>query len=233
MAASRRALILIALSAGVGSISAAALGAEPVRVCALERVAESLIDLTNEHDRLQIVAAADADDLIQKLASCQALIGLYPSARTADILKAGTHLKWIQSMSAGVEGYLAVEDFRESPVILTNAKIIQGPEIADHAFALLLNLTRDMKFFNEQMRAGFERRSRLPMIELRGKTALIIGLGGIGTQTAQRAAAFGMRVLAVDPKDVPLHRDVEYVSDDPTSWAYCCPKPTSSSAASP
>ena len=61
------------------------------------------------------------------------------------------------------------------------------------------------------MGRGWERRSRLPMIELRGRTALVIGLGGIGTQVAQRATAFGMRVLAVDPTDVPMHRDVTYV----------------------
>jgi phosphoglycerate dehydrogenase-like enzyme len=61
------------------------------------------------------------------------------------------------------------------------------------------------------MGRGWERRSRLPLIELRGRTALVIGVGGIGTQVAQRAVAFGMRVLAVDPVDVPLHRDLTYV----------------------
>jgi phosphoglycerate dehydrogenase-like enzyme len=211
MAATRYVSVLVALTVAAGSMSPAALAADSLRVCALEPVAESLRDLADRHDRLQIVAASDPDDLIEKLTSCRALIGLYPSGKTAEILEAGRHLEWIQSMSAGVEAYLAVEGFRESPVILTNAKIIQGPEIADHAFALLLGLTRDLKFFNEQMGVGFERRSRLPLIELRDKTALVIGLGGIGTQTAQRAAAFGMHVLAVDPKDVPLHRDVEHV----------------------
>jgi phosphoglycerate dehydrogenase-like enzyme len=77
--------------------------------------------------------------------------------------------------------------------------------------ALLLFQTRDLKFLNEQMKVGFRRgESRLPQIELRGKTALIIGLGGIGTQVAERAFAFGMRILAVDPKDIPYMRAVEY-----------------------
>ena len=48
-------------------------------------------------------------------------------------------------------------------------------------------------------------------IELTGKTALIIGLGGIGTQIAQRANAFNMRVVAVDPKDIPISRAVEKI----------------------
>src|SRR5206468_1891422 len=45
-------------------------------------------------------------------------------------------------------------------------------------------------------------------IELRGKTAVIIGVGGIGSQIAQRARAFGMTVIGVDPKDMPFNPDV-------------------------
>ena len=77
--------------------------------------------------------------------------------------------------------------------------------------ALLLNLTRDMKWWNEQMKVGFVQKPRLPLIELQGKTALVVGFGGIGHQVAQRAAGFGMRVLAIDVVDVPPTRDVEYV----------------------
>jgi phosphoglycerate dehydrogenase-like enzyme len=76
--------------------------------------------------------------------------------------------------------------------------------------ALLLNLTRDLKSFNERMPDGWNNQPRLPMIELRGKTMLIIGLGGIGNQVAERAAGFGMTVLATDPKDIPYSNAVEY-----------------------
>ena len=61
------------------------------------------------------------------------------------------------------------------------------------------------------METGWHRQSDLPMIELRGKTMLVVGLGGVGTQVAERAFAFGMRILAVDPKDIPYMRAVEYV----------------------
>lgn len=94
-----------------------------------------------------------------------------------------------------------------SDITLTNGKIIQGPEIADHALAMLLALTRrlnetiPLRAKQEWLPGRFRGESR--PIELHGKTALVVGLGGIGTQIAQRAAAFGMKVVAVDPKDVP------------------------------
>lgn len=113
--------------------------------------------------------------------------------------------------SAGVEETLADPVVRNADFILTNMKIVQGPQIADHAMALLLNFTRDLKHFNDQMKQGFIRKPDLPMIQLRGKTVLVVGLGGIGTQVAERAFAFGMRVLAVDPKDIPFMRAVDYV----------------------
>ena len=79
------------------------------------------------------------------------------------------------------------------------------------------------------MPEGWNTERELPMIELSGKTALVIGLGGIGTQIAQRAAAFGMTVVAVDPKDIPIHRDVAYVGKPDETRRPSCPRPTSSS----
>ena len=127
-----------------------------------------------------------------------------------EIFRAGKKLKWVHTYSAGVDPY-RYPDFLKSDITLTNSKIVQGPEIADHAFALLLALTRGLtgaianRTKEEWGRGGYK------AIELRGKTAVIIGLGGIGTQIAERAHAFGMKVIGVDPKEIPLTTYVSQV----------------------
>ena len=119
-------------------------------------------------------------------------------------VRAAKQLKWVQCGSAGVERMLLGtngEPLRNSSIVLTNNRIVQGPEIADHAFAMLLFLTRRLDGFvkdRQLMRSpGYQ------PIELNGKTALVIGVGGIGTQIAVRAWAFGMKVVGVDPEDKP------------------------------
>ncbi|MBI4659871.1 MAG: hypothetical protein HY735_13605, partial [Verrucomicrobia bacterium] len=186
--------------------------AQKVKVLVSANYSKDLQPLSERYSSLQIVPFRSSDDLLKQVADADAIIGLGANHPAAKIVAAGKKLRWMQSGSAGVEEALSDPIVRDSKVVLTNAKIIMGPEIADHALALLLNHTRDLKFHNEQMASvGFQRKNRLPQIELRGKTVLVIGLGGIGTQVAERCFAFGMRVLAVDPKDVPLMRAVEEV----------------------
>jgi phosphoglycerate dehydrogenase-like enzyme len=96
------------------------------------------------------------------------------------------------------------EAFRNSDVTLTNNKEVQGIEIADHAMALLLYTSRGLNVFAENKRSQTWQPRPYGGIELRGKTALIIGVGGIGTNIALRAWAFGMRVIGVDPEDKPM-----------------------------
>jgi phosphoglycerate dehydrogenase-like enzyme/glyoxylase-like metal-dependent hydrolase (beta-lactamase superfamily II) len=117
---------------------------------------------------------------------------------TAEIIQAGKQLRWVQVGSAGVDKYLSPE-LVKGPVVLTNTQKIYGPQVADQAFALLLALTRGLR---ETLPVHQWVKPEQPPVEMHGKTMLVIGLGGVGTQVGRRAHAFGMQVRAIDPKEM-------------------------------
>jgi phosphoglycerate dehydrogenase-like enzyme len=112
--------------------------------------------------------------------------------------KMAPDLLWVHSTSAGVEHYLFPE-MVESDVLLTNAKGCFAPAIAEHAIGLLFALTRNISGQTRNMSQGkWQGVSNDKMFEMKGKTLGIVGLGGIGSQTARRARALDMKVIAVD-----------------------------------
>jgi len=182
---------------------------EERRILIPEDVSEVLAPLAEKYPNLTLVTFSNREEALKKIGSVDAAVGVRVDA---ELIRAGKNLNWVQVPSAGVEKYVSIPEILEMDIVLTNFKIYQGPNIADHAMALLLFLTRNMAQFLHDMEDGNWGGDRhLPMIELHDRTMLIIGLGGIGTQLAERAFAHGMRVLAIDTKDIPLQRAVEYV----------------------
>jgi D-2-hydroxyacid dehydrogenase (NADP+) len=166
-----------------------------------QRLSESDIrELRQAAPSLNLVFPA-RDDLMKELADADAVIG----GLNREQFLAAKKLKWMQITSAGVENYLSVPEIKNSQVTMTNMKIVQGVEIADHALALLLALTRrlDIAVKDRESETWRTLAQYGPPLELHGKTAVIVGVGGIGTQIAVRAKAFGMTVIGVDPKDIP------------------------------
>jgi len=143
-------------------------------------------------------------NVMQEIVDADAYLGDISSAE----VRAGKNLKWVGVMSAGVERVLfpldGTRDLQRSNIILTNNKIVQGPEIADHALAMLLMLSRNLYALYRNDQQQIWNPKSFHGIELRGKTAVVIGVGGIGTQIAIRANAFGMTVIGVDPEDKPF-----------------------------
>ncbi|WP_414660487.1 D-2-hydroxyacid dehydrogenase [Horticoccus sp. 23ND18S-11] len=142
------------------------------------------------------------ENLSQELVDAEAVFG----SVTREQFLAAKKLRWMQITSAGVENVLTgIPEIVQSPVTVTNMKIVQGIEIADHAFALLLGLTRriDIAVKDRESETWRSLQQYGPPLELHGKTAVVVGVGGIGTQIAIRAKAFGMTVIGVDPKDLP------------------------------
>lgn len=153
--------------------------------------------------RADIVVTKSPAEFSREVAAADAVVG---GITKADF-PAAKKLKWLQTISAGVEDYSFWPEFMKSDVTLTNCKVVQGPTIADHAFAMLLALTRGLyEYIPNRTKKEWGSRTSTPegMTELPGMTAVIIGAGGIGTQIAQRAHGFGMKVIGVDPKDIPV-----------------------------
>lgn len=156
---------------------------------------------------LQLIGYANAKDALGKIGGAEAFIGSPDEA----LMEAGTKLKWVHIFSAGIDRYAELPKLRDDSIAITSLKIDQGPEIADHAFALLLGLTRNMAASQRAQEAGEWKKASggLPMTELRGKNMLVIGYGGIGVQVAERAHAFGMKVFAINNSDLPLSGTLE------------------------
>ena len=119
-----------------------------------------------------------------------------------DVMPEATALRWVHQPHAGVEGFM-YPAFKVSDVILTNCRGLYGTQIAEHAFALLLSLTRRIPEQLEFMKT--KHWERVPCIELAGMTMGVLGLGGIGRAIAARAQAFEFNVIAADvePIDKP------------------------------
>lgn len=136
---------------------------------------------------------------------------------TPEIIAAARSLRWIQLPSAGAETCTGVPAVAERNIVVTNAQRIHGRQVAEHALALMLSLSRKLHTFRDHQRTGrFEGvgagyAQRLDLFELDGRTLLVAGLGGIGTELARRAHALGMRVIATRNSSRKRPDFVEYV----------------------
>ena len=151
---------------------------------------------------LEIRCLKSGEKLADQIGEVEILYGFIDEAD----LPHATALRWVQLPHAGVERFM-YPAFKATDIVLTNCRGLYGPQIAEHAFALLLALTRRIPTQLEFMqRRHWE---RVPCIELAGMTMGIIGLGGIGRAIAARAKAFEFEVIAVDAEPVEKPTEVD------------------------
>jgi phosphoglycerate dehydrogenase-like enzyme len=158
----------------------------PERLPALEAVAPGV----------EIVAVESAEQAVRAVADAQALVG----SCSEEILSQGPQLHWIQVYSAGVDRCVGNPSLNKGEKIFTNGQKIGSPALAEHAIALMMALVRALDVYHaNQLNGSWQRdvgMERGEFLELEGRTVLVVGLGGIGTQTARRAHGLGMRVIA-------------------------------------
>lgn len=120
---------------------------------------------------------------------------------TPPMLKnADARLLWVHNYSVGMEYCTGASDTQLEDIVFTNNKRLSGPAIAEHTIAMLMALTHNLPAYQRAQNEGKWQRELSAGVtfgELKGKTLLVVGLGGIGTEIAWRAHGLGMRVIAI------------------------------------
>jgi phosphoglycerate dehydrogenase-like enzyme len=154
----------------------------------------------------RIVEAREAAQQRAEIVDADVLFG-----RVApDIYPLATRLKLYQSIGAGVDAALCPE-LIDDDVPLSSEKGGVGVHLAEHAFGLLLALTRGIHTAIRTPDYGLRASIRVDQSEIYGLTMGIVGFGGVGRDVARRAVAFRMRVLAIDIEDVAPEPGVEAI----------------------
>jgi phosphoglycerate dehydrogenase-like enzyme len=169
---------------------------KPRRVLVWNVAAEQVPALQAAAPDVELLLARDAKDAVALAGPADAAIGFcFPA-----LFEAGRGIRWVQTYTAGVEDCVAVPALHERGVLVTNMQRVAGPVMAEHVVAMMLAFARGLDFFiPERLQGRWTTQVPPPsrMTTLEGKTVLVVGLGGIGTEVARRTHAFGMNVDAV------------------------------------
>ncbi|MCP5536877.1 MAG: D-2-hydroxyacid dehydrogenase [Akkermansiaceae bacterium] len=152
---------------------------------------------------LRIVSGLSPKEALARASEAHGIDAAYASPA---FFQKAPKLAWVQVMSAGVDRYLGIDPLmKNDSIVLTNCRGVHGPAIADHAMGMLLTITRNLREYGNRQDDGTWSRgnTKTQSVALQGKTMLVIGLGGIGTEIAQRAHGFGMRVIGTRRSDTP------------------------------
>ncbi|MGH9055354.1 MAG: phosphoglycerate dehydrogenase [Acidimicrobiales bacterium] len=169
------------------------------RVLVTEEIAEAgLAKLRDAGHQVDIAAGLGPGQLLEEVPGAAALIIRSATQVTADVLEAGADLVVVGRAGIGLDNVDVAAATRRG-VMVVNAPQSNVLSAAEHTMALLLAQARNVPQAHAALVAGRWERSRWEGVELHGKTLGVVGLGRVGALVAQRAAAFGMRLVAYDP----------------------------------
>jgi len=169
------------------------------RVLVVEPLAERGLDAMRQAGLDVVVKTGlSSDELCAALAGVAALVIRSATQVTAPVLAAGPDLVVVGRAGIGLDNVDVAEATRRG-VMVVNAPTSNILSAAEHTLALLLAQARNVPQAHADLRAGRWNRSKWEGVELHGKTLGIVGLGRVGVLVAQRAHAFGMRLVAYDP----------------------------------
>jgi D-3-phosphoglycerate dehydrogenase len=174
------------------------------RVLVTEEIADSgLQKLRDAGHEVDIQLGLSPEDLVKAVRGAHALIIRSATNVDAPTLEAASDMVVVGRAGIGLDN-VDVTKATELGVMVVNAPVSNILSAAEQTMALLLAQARNIPQAHSALKSGKWERSKWEGVELHGKTLGVVGLGKIGALVAQRAMAFGMRIVAYDP----------YISDE-------------------
>lgn len=144
---------------------------------------------------VEVVLARTLPEVEAHIASADAAFGKLPP----DLFVQRKRLRWIQCPQAGPDPSFYHPALVESEVVVTNMRGIFNDHISAHVLAMMLAFARGLpQYWTQQARR--EWKTGAPTRHLPEATVVILGVGGIGAETARLCAELRMRVIGVDPR---------------------------------
>jgi phosphoglycerate dehydrogenase-like enzyme len=147
---------------------------------------------------LRVVGVDDAAQVAHEIKDADAAYGTLPGG----VLERAEKLRWLQAPAAAPPaGYYTPELVRH-PVVVTNFRGIYNDHISAHIMAFVLAFARGFQHYLPRQRehTWTPREEAVRTVHLPEAMALVIGVGGIGTETARHLVGFGLRVVGVDAR---------------------------------
>jgi D-3-phosphoglycerate dehydrogenase / 2-oxoglutarate reductase len=169
------------------------------RILVTEELAESgLAAMRDAGHEVDVQLGLSPEELLSAVPGAAALVIRSATKVTSDVIETGRDLVVVGRAGIGLDN-VDVAAATARGVMVVNAPQSNILSAAEHTMALLLAQARNVPQANASLKDGKWERSRWEGVELHGKTLGIVGLGRIGALVAQRANAFGMRLVAADP----------------------------------
>lgn len=138
------------------------------------------------------------DQLLEKIADYDAIVGRSATRISEKLLQKGTRLRVVGRAGVGVDN-IALDAATALGIAVINAPAGNTVAVAELFYGCMISLLRHLPHAASSMREGRWDRSALMGTELKGRTLGIVGVGRIGGEVATRAHSFGMKVIGYDP----------------------------------
>lgn len=168
-----------------------------MKVIVADKISERGVELLKQQAEWNVVLTTK-ETLNAEIADAEALIVRSATRVTSELLDKARKLRVVGRAGVGVDN-IDLPEATKRGVLVMSTPGGNAVSVAEHTFALLLALARQVPRLDKAIHEGLWEKSSAAGTEVRGKTLGLIGLGRIGSEVAVRAEAFDMRVLGYDP----------------------------------